>query len=39
MPTFAADPYRWSWNSDWRARNTGVIVIDMQADFIAGLPS
>ena len=33
MPTFAADPYPWPWNGDWRPANTAVIVIDMQTDF------
>ena len=33
MPTFAADPYPWPWNGDWRPDNTAVIVIDMQTDF------
>ena len=33
MPTFAADPYPWPYNGDWRPDNTAIIVIDMQTDF------
>ena len=33
MPTFAADPYPWPYNGDWRPKNTAIIVIDMQTDF------
>ena len=33
MPNFAANPYPWPWNGDWRPDNTAIIVIDMQTDF------
>ena len=34
MPrSIAANPYAWPWNSDLRATNTALVVIDMQIDF------
>jgi biuret amidohydrolase len=33
MPTIAAEPYPWPYNSDLRPENTAIIVIDMQTDF------
>ena len=29
----AADPYPWPYNGDLRAKNTALLVIDMQIDF------
>src|SRR4030081_1198003 len=29
-----SQPYRWPFNGDLRARNTALLVIDMQADFL-----